>query len=61
MKVSTVQIQYDSEKLSILKRYIKNETELTMGLEAYLQTLYEQNVPTEIRKAIDRKEKGDAL
>lgn len=50
MKMSTVQIRYDSEKLSVLRKHM-SETELCAGLEDHLQALYEKNVPAELRKA----------
>ncbi len=61
MEATTVQIQYDSEKLCLLKRYMRDESELSAGLEAHLQFLYELHVPADIRKSIDRKEKGGAI
>ena len=48
MKMSTIQIQYDSEKLSDLRKYM-SEAELRAGLEEHLQELYERNVPAELR------------
>lgn len=54
MKMSTVQIRYDREKLSVLREYM-NEAELHTGLEALLQNLYEKQVPPEVRETIDRQ------
>ena len=54
MKMSAVQIWYDSEKLSALREYM-NEAELHTGLEALLQNLYEKQVPPEVRETIDRQ------
>ncbi|MGX8710376.1 MAG: DUF6103 family protein [bacterium] len=54
MKMSTVQIRYDSEKLSVLREYM-NEAELHTGLKALLQNLYEKQVPPEVRETIDRQ------
>lgn len=54
MKVSTIQIQYDTEKLCVLRKYMKNEAELEAGLESFLQNLYEKHVPAEVRETIDR-------
>lgn len=53
METSTIRIQYDSEKLRMLKRYTRDEAGLPTVLEAYLQTLYERHVPAEVRKSID--------
>lgn len=60
MKVSTVQIRYNSEKLSTLRKHM-NEAELQVGLESLLQALYEKHVPAEVREAIDRKEEGGTV
>ena len=60
MKMSTIQIRYDSEKLSTLQKY-RSEAELRAGLEAHLQELYEKNVPTELRKAPDRRNQNAAV
>ena len=49
MKMSTVQIWYDSEKLGALREHM-SEAELRAGLEALLQALYERNVPAELQK-----------
>lgn len=57
MKVSTVQIRYDSEKLRTLRKHM-NEAELRTGLEALLQALYEKHVPAEVRETIDGIEKA---
>ncbi len=61
MKVSTIQIQYDTEKLCVLRKYMKDEAELEAGLESFLQTLYEKYVPAEVRETIDRKAEGGTL
>lgn len=61
MKVSTIQIQYDTEKLCVLRKYMKDERELETGLEALLQTLYEKHVPAEVRETIDQKAEGGTL
>ncbi len=59
MKMATVQIRYDSEKLSTLRKYM-DEAELRAGLEEHLQELYERNVPAELRKAPDRRDQSTA-
>lgn len=62
MKKSTVQIQYDAEKLRVLRQYAKDEAELKAGLESLLQALYETHVPAEVRENIDRRKyKGGAI
>jgi len=61
MKVSTIQIQYDTEKLCVLRKYMKDEAELKAGLESFLQNLYEKHVPTEVRDTVDRKAEGETL
>ena len=60
MKMSTVQIRYDSEKLSVLREYM-NEAELRAELEAHLQALYEKNVPAELWKTPDRRDESAAV
>lgn len=60
MKMSTVQIRYDSEKLSVLRKYM-SEAELCAGLEEHLQELYERNVPAELRKAPGRRDERAAV
>jgi hypothetical protein len=60
MKMSAIQIRYDSEKLSDLRKYM-SEAELRAGLEAHLQELYEKNVPTELRKTPDRRNQNAAV
>lgn len=57
MKMSTVQIRYDSEKLSALREHM-SETELRAGLEQHLQELYEKNVPVELRKVPGRRDQS---
>jgi hypothetical protein len=39
MEASTVQIRYDSEKLRVLGRYMKDESELTEGLSFYADSV----------------------
>ena len=60
MKMSTVQIRYDSEKLRALQGHM-SEAELRSGLEAHLQELYERNVPTELRKTSGRRDESAAV
>jgi len=61
MEASTIQIRYDSEKLRVLGRYMKDESELTERLEACMQTLYERHVPADVRESIERKKEGNAV
>ncbi|MPM15965.1 hypothetical protein SDC9_62339 [bioreactor metagenome] len=60
MKMSTIQIRYDSEKLSTLRKY-RSEAELRAGLEAHLQELYERNVPEELRKTPSHQDESAAV
>lgn len=60
MKMSTVQIRYDSEKLSTLRKYM-SEAELRAGLETHLQALYERNVSAEVRKTPGRRDESAAV
>ena len=59
MKMSTIQIRYDSEKLNALRKY-RNEAELHAGLEAHLQELYERNAPPEARNTPDHPDESAA-
>ena len=59
MKMSTVQIRYDSKKLNALQKYM-SEAELRAGLEEHLQALYERNVPAEARKIPHRPDESAA-
>lgn len=61
MKMSTIQIQYSSEKLCAIRRNMKNEEELHAALEALLQMLYEKHVPLAVRKSIEGREGGSHL
>ncbi|OCN02078.1 hypothetical protein A7X67_04910 [Clostridium sp. W14A] len=60
MKMSTIQIQYDSEKLSDLRKYMR-KAELRAGLEEHLQELYERNVPAELRKTPSHRDESAAV
>lgn len=59
MKMSTVQIRYDREKLNAIREHM-SEAELRAGLEAYLQVLYEKNVPAELLKVPGRRDQSSA-
>lgn len=61
MKLSTIHIQYDAEKLCVLQKYLKDEAVLPAELESQLQALYEQHVPAEVRESIDRRKEGDDI
>jgi hypothetical protein len=61
MEASTIQIRYDSEKLRVLGRYMKDESELTERLESFMQTLYKRHVPADVRESIERKKEGNAV
>ncbi|WP_197723834.1 DUF6103 family protein [Methylomusa anaerophila] len=60
MKLDTIQIRYNTEKLCILRHYI-DDTALQTELQAQLQTLYEKHVPAEIRAGIDSQEGGTTV
>ncbi|WP_173361736.1 DUF6103 family protein [Desulfitobacterium hafniense] len=56
MKTSTIQIQYDKEKLEAIRHCLKDEVKLEIELTAFLQTLYEKHVPEEVREGIESQE-----
>ena len=60
LKMSTIQIQYDTGKLCALRQCMPDETALEAGLEASLKALYEKYVPAEVREYIDSQKGGDA-
>lgn len=60
MKMSTVQIRYDSEKLRSLRGHM-SEAELRAGLEEHLQALYEKNVPAELQKTPGHRNESAAV
>lgn len=61
MKNSTIQIQYDDEKLRAIRQYMNDEEELQDGLEALLQMLYEKYVPADVRECIESREEVGTL
>lgn len=60
MKESTIQIQYDAEKLHAIRQYMKEETELQTELDTLLQTLYEKHVPAPVREYIESQDANAA-
>ena len=60
MKLDTIQIRYNTEKLCIIRQYM-DDTALQAELQAQMQTLYEKHVPAEIRAGIDSQEGGAGL
>jgi hypothetical protein len=57
MRKSTVQIQYDAEKLRAIRQYMgKEDTEFQAELEDFLQKLYEEHVPAPVREYIESRE-----
>lgn len=60
MKLDTIQIRYNTEKLCIIRQYM-DDIALQAELQAQLQTLYEKYVPAEIRAGIDSQEGGADL
>lgn len=61
MEMSIIQIQYDTEKMRVLKQYMQDESELQKGMESLLQTLYEKYVPSEVREHIENQTGDDAI
>ena len=55
MKLSTIQIQYDKEKLSAIRHYMKDESKLEADMEARLQELYVKYVPVKIRNGVSNQ------
>lgn len=54
MKIATVQIKYDSEKLSALQKYAdKKEISIEEEMIENLTRLYEKYVPLAVREYID--------
>lgn len=56
MKKSSIQFQYDTEKLRAIHQYMKDETELQAELDTFLQTLYEEHVPDPVREYIESRD-----
>lgn len=56
MKKSTIQIQYDAEKLRAIHEYMKDEAELEGDLNTLLQTLYEKHVPAPVREYVESRD-----
>ena len=61
MKITTIQISYDTEKLYALRQYMKDGKILEEGLEAFLQTQYEKHVPSNVRETIEGQKAGDTI
>lgn len=53
MQISEIKLICDSEKLCVLRRYVRDEGEPQTSLEAFLKTLYEKNVPLDVRESIE--------
>lgn len=55
-KISTVQVEYDSEKLEAIRFYLqdKNST-IKRELTDALDSVYKKNVPAQVREYIERK------
>ncbi|AGL02867.1 DUF6103 family protein [Desulfoscipio gibsoniae] len=56
MKKTTVQINFEAEKLSAIHQYMKDETQLQAELGTLLQTLYEKHVPAPLREYIESRD-----
>lgn len=50
-----MQISYGAEKMCALQRYMKDDSELRFGVESLLDALYQSQVPTEVREAIEKR------
>lgn len=61
MKISTIQISYDTEKLYALRQYVKDGKTLEEGLEVFLQAQYEKHVPSKVRETIEGQKAGDTI
>ena len=62
MKTETLQIKYDSEKLSTLRLYMKKaEADLDGELTKCVDKLCERHIPKDVRELFEmrRKEQGD--
>ena len=56
MNKITVQISFDSEKLSAVKQYMgKKDAELNTELGEFMQKLYEKYVPAAVREYIESR------
>lgn len=55
-KLSTVQVEYDNEKLEAIRFYLrdKNST-IKRELTDALDSVYKKNVPAQVREYIERK------
>lgn len=61
MKNSVVNIGYDDEKLSAVRRYMKKkDTDLDTEMSAYLEKLYQKYVPAGVQEYIAERENDDA-
>lgn len=55
-KDSTVQIEYDGEKLEAVRFYLRDKgSTVEKELSDALDTVYKKNVPTQVREYIERK------
>lgn len=55
-KSSTVQIEYDSEKLEAIRFYLQDKnTTAEQELKDALNSVYKKNVPAQVREYIERK------
>ncbi|WP_066456699.1 DUF6103 family protein [Anaerotruncus rubiinfantis] len=60
MKKTTFQIQFDTEKLSAIQRYmLKKDADLMAELEETLDRLYEKYVPAAVREYIEGRAEED--
>ena len=60
MKIATLQISFDSEKLGALKQYMaKKEASLEGELDDVMLKLYDKHVPAPVREYIESREPED--
>lgn len=55
-KFTTIQVEYDSEKLEAVRFYLQNKNTTTEHeLTDALDSVYRKNVPAQVREYIERK------
>lgn len=60
MKIDTITISLDAEKLRAIKKYMeKKEADLQNDMAEQLQRLYEKYVPANVREYIDEREEEE--
>lgn len=60
MKKSSITLGYDEERLSVARLYLKRKgLTLEEEMAAYLDRLYEKNVPPGVREYIEERSPGE--